>query len=416
MNNTQTLEKLKVLANAAKYDVSCSSSGVERKNKKGLGNTRSFGICHSWSADGRCISLLKILMSNRCIYNCAYCVNRYDAETSRASFEPKEIAELTFEFYKRNYIEGLFLSSAVEKSPNHTMEKMLSALRLLRNSYGFNGYIHAKVIPGTDPLIINQIGLLADRISVNIELPSQNSLKLLAPQKKMDDIVHPMKHISQQIIESKENRKHFRHAQKFVSAGQTTQMIVGASNENDYHILNTTQKMYQKLKLKRVYFSAYMPVIESSLLPSVASQPPLRRENRLYQADWLIRFYHFKAEELIDPSSPFLDLDMDPKMAWALKNIHLFPLEVNKASYEELLRIPGVGLKSAYKIIRQRRNKSIRLDDLKKMGIVLKRAQYFITCNGKYSSSISLDPVQIKTALHPPQSQEQLTFWHNTNN
>ncbi len=411
MSNAKTLEKLKILSDAAKYDVSCSSSGVERKNKNGIGNARNFGICHSWSADGRCISLLKILMTNKCIYNCTYCVNRCEAETNRASFEPKEIAELTFEFYKRNYIEGLFLSSAVEKSPNYTMEKMLKTLQLLRNSYHFHGYVHAKVIPGTDPIVINQIGLLADRISVNIELPSKNSLQLLAPQKKMNDIIHPMKHISQQIIENKDNKKHFRNAQKFVSAGQTTQMIIGASNENDYHILNATQKMYQKLKLKRVYFSAYMPVVESSLLPSVASPPPLKRENRLYQADWLLRFYHFKAEEIIDMSSPFLDLEMDPKMAWALKNIHLFPIEINKAPYEDLLRIPGLGLHSAYKIMGQRRNRSIKFEDLKKMGTVLKRAQYFITCNGKYYPSTPLDPTYIKESLHPKPSQEQLSFW-----
>lgn len=403
----QSLKKLRVLADAAKYDVSCSSSGLERKNNNGIGSSRNFGICHSWSADGRCISLLKILLSNRCVYDCTYCVNRCSADTERASFEPEEIAELAIEFYRRNYIEGLFLSSAVEKNPDHTMEKMHKTLQILRHHYQFNGYIHAKVIPGTDTVLINKIGILADRISVNIELPSQESLKLLAPQKQIGAILSPMSQITHKIEENKDLRKNFRRVEKFAAAGQTTQMIIGASKENDYLILNTTQQLYRQFKLKRVYFSAYMPVVSSSLLPAPASPPPLKRENRLYQADWLLRFYHFKAEELIDTDSPFLDLDMDPKMSWALRNIHLFPIEINKASYEELLRIPGIGVQSAYKILRQRRNMAIKYDHLKKMGIVLKRAKYFITCCGKYYGKISIKPDSIKKVLLPQKTTEQ---------
>lgn len=410
----QALEKLKILADAAKYDVSCSSSGLERNNKAGIGNSRSFGICHSWAADGRCISLLKILLSNKCVYNCAYCVNRCSSEVKRASFEPEELASLTIEFYRRNYIEGLFISSAVERTPDNTMEKMLKVLQLLRNQHQFNGYIHAKIIPGTQQLLIDQIGMLADRISVNIELPSENSLQLLAPQKRLADIISPMSHIHNKIEENKSLKKQFKHTHKFAAAGQSTQMIIGASKENDYMILHSAQKMYQHYNLKRVYYSAYMPVVSSSLLPAISSPPPLKRENRLYQADWLLRFYGFKAEELIDTSFPFLDLDMDPKMAWALRNIHKFPMEINKASYEDLLRIPGIGVTSAYKIIAQRRSSAIRYEHLAKMGIVLKRAKYFITCCGKYYGNIALRPDNIKNALIPETSttsEQQLSFW-----
>lgn len=408
----QTIEKLKILADAAKYDVSCSSSGLERKNKGRIGNSRSFGICHSWASDGRCISLLKILLSNKCIYNCTYCVNRCSAEALRASFEPEEIADLTIEFYRRNYIEGLFLSSAVEKSPNDTMEKMYKALFLLRNSYEFNGYVHAKVIPGTDRNLIDKIGLLADRISVNIELPSEDSLQLLAPQKKLGSILKPMSHINNKMLEHRDMKKHFKHTKKFAAAGQSTQMIVGASKENDYLILNAAQKMYQNFNLKRVYYSAYMPVVNHSLLPAISSPPPLKRENRLYQADWLLRFYHFNAEELIDTTEPFLDLDMDPKTSWALRNLHLFPMEINKVSYEELLRIPGIGVRSAYKIVTQRKNTAVKYEHLRKMRIPLKRAKYFITCCGKYYGNTALEPESIKNVLLPQNNtkEQQLSF------
>lgn len=411
----QTIEKLKILADAAKYDVSCSSSGLERKNKGRIGNSRSFGICHSWAADGRCISLLKILLSNKCIYNCTYCVNRCNAEALRASFEPEEIADLTIEFYRRNYIEGLFLSSAVEKSPNDTMEKMYKALLILRNTYAFNGYVHAKIIPGTDRDLIDKIGLVADRISVNIELPSEDSLQVLAPQKKLGAILKPMSHINNKIIEHRDMKKHFKHTKKFAAAGQSTQMIVGASKENDYLILNAAQKMYQSFNLKRVYYSAYMPVVNHSLLPAVSSPPPLKRENRLYQADWLLRYYHFNAEELIDTTAPFLDLDIDPKTSWALRNLHLFPMEINKVSYEELLRIPGIGVRSAYKIMTQRKNAAVKYEHLRKMRIPLKRAQYFITCCGKYYGNTTLEPESIKNVLLPQSNtkEQQLSFLGN---
>lgn len=408
----QALEKLRVLADAAKYDVSCASSGLERKNSNGIGNSRSFGICHSWASDGRCISLLKILLSNNCVYNCIYCVNRCSAETKRASFEPEEIAEITIEFYRRNYIEGLFLSSAVEASPDNTMEKMLKSLQLLRHTYGFHGYIHAKIIPGTNPLLIDKIGLLADRISVNIELPSENSLQLLAPQKKLSAILSPMSHIDYKIKEYHDLRKSLKSVDKFAGGGQSTQMIIGASKENDYLILNAAQHMYQRFHLKRVYYSAYMPVVSSSLLPVPFTPPPLKRENRLYQADWLLRFYFFKAEELIDLSSPFLDLDLDPKISWALRNMHQFPLEINKASYEELLRVPGIGVRSAYKIVTQRRKAAVKYEHLLKMGIVVKRAKYFITCCGKYYGKASFKPEAIREALLPAdESEQQLSFW-----
>ncbi len=407
-----SLEKLRILADAAKYDVSCASSGLERKNIKGLGNSRSFGICHSWASDGRCISLLKILLSNKCAYNCIYCVNRCSADTQRASFEPEEIAEITTEFYRRNYIEGLFLSSAVEKSPDNTMEKMVKTLEILRNSYGFNGYIHAKIIPGTNASLIDKIGFLADRISVNIELPSENSLQLLAPQKKLKAILTPMLHINEKIQENRDMRKHFRNVEKFSGAGQSTQMIIGASNENDYLILKSAQYMYQKFHLKRVYYSAYMPVVSSSLLPVPSAPPPLKRENRLYQADWLLRYYFFKADELIDASSPFLDLDFDPKMSWALRNMHLFPMEINRASYEELLRIPGIGVRSAYKIVTQRKNAAIKFEHLHKIGIVVKRAKFFITCCGKYYNNIPFKPEAIRKSLLPERNDgEQLSMW-----
>ncbi|MFA5527011.1 MAG: putative DNA modification/repair radical SAM protein [Peptostreptococcales bacterium] len=410
MDAGNSLKKLRILADAAKYDVSCSSSGVERKNKGGLGNSRDFGICHSWSSDGRCISLLKILMTNKCIYNCTYCVNRCTSDHERASFEPLELANLTYEFYRRNYIEGLFISSAVEKSPDDTMEKIAEVISLLRNTYHFNGYIHAKIIPGTSPLLLEQIGSLADRVSVNIELPSRESLQQLAPQKKPEAIVSPMHYLSNKVLESRDNKRYYSHAPKFAPAGQTTQMIIGASHENDYRILKATQKMYDRFYLKRVYFSAYMPVVDSSLLPALSTLPPLQREHRLYEADWLLRFYHFRAEELIDQKSPLLDLEVDPKLAWALRNIAIFPLEINKASYEELLRIPGIGIISAKKIMHQRKVSAIRHEHLLKMGISLKRARFFITCLGKYEKDLHLDPQFIRDSLVPPHENNQLSF------
>ncbi|MGE5544297.1 MAG: putative DNA modification/repair radical SAM protein [Bacillota bacterium] len=405
------LTKLGILANAAKYDVSCSSSGVSRKNQGGIGNSKSFGICHTWTSDGRCISLLKILLSNDCIYDCRYCVNRRSNDMPRASFTPRELAELTIQFYRRNYIEGLFLSTAVERSPDYTMEKLIKVLRLLREDYAFNGYIHAKVIPGADPLLIYQAGLLADRMSVNIEQPTEESLRLLAPQKSLPKMLASMQQLKDEIQTHKEERQRFRHAPRFVPAGQSTQMIIGATSDSDLTILHTTQTLYQKFGLKRVYFSAYVPVNQDSHLPALTSTPPLLREHRLYQSDWLMRFYHFKAEEIVDPQHPNLETDIDPKMAWALRHPEFFPLEINRASYEELLRVPGIGPKSAHRIISQRRVAAVSVDQMKKLGVVFKRAQYFVTCKGVYPAKQSPDPAVIRRIMVPKPPVTQLSLF-----
>lgn len=395
----ELLEKLEILANAAKYDVSCSSSGSSRKNKiGGLGNSHVSGICHSWSNDGRCISLLKILLTNYCIYNCIYCVNRISNDLPRACFTPDEVADLTINFYRRNYIEGLFLSSAVIVSPNHTMELLTQTVRKLRTVHNFNGYIHLKAIPGADLELVKEAGTLVDRMSINIELPSATSLKLLAPQKSEENIVKPMEYIKSQIIEHKSERKISRKIPYFVPAGQTTQLIVGASPENDLSILHLAENMYQQYSLKRVYYSAYVPVTRHPKLPQLAS-PPLLREHRLYQADWLLRFYGFGARELLDEEHPNFDPELDPKTNWALRNLHLFPVEVNRADYETLLRIPGIGVKSALRIIQARRVRAISFDTLKQFGVILKRAQYFITCQGKYGGQISIDDKLLRQHL-----------------
>jgi putative DNA modification/repair radical SAM protein len=403
--------KLDILASAAKYDVSCSSSGVSRNNKGGTGNCKSFGICHAWSSDGRCISLLKILLSNDCIYDCRYCVNRRSNDIPRASFSPRELAELTIQFYRRDYIEGLFLSTAVEKSPDYTMEKIIRVLTLLREEYEFQGYIHVKVIPGADPLLLYRAGLLADRMSVNIEQPSEHSLRLLAPQKSLSSMYHSMKQLKDRIQENRAERRRFRHAPHFVPGGQSTQMIVGASQDSDLLILHTTQALYQKFGLKRVYFSAYVPVNQDSTLPAVNTAPPLLREHRLYQSDWLLRFYHFKAEEIVDPAHANLETDIDPKTAWALRHPEFFPLEVNLASYEELLRVPGIGTKSAWRIVSQRRVAAISVDEIKKLGVVFKRAQYFITCKGVYAGNKPYDPETIRKLMVPNTSLQQMSLF-----
>ena len=411
MFNDATMEKLTVLADAAKYDVSCSSSGVERKNTGGLGNAQSFGICHSWSADGRCISLLKILMTNVCVYDCAYCVNRISNDVKRASFTPEEIAKLTIEFYRRNYIEGLFLSSAIESSPNNTMERIVKVLQLLRRQYHFGGYIHVKAIPGADPLLIKEAGYLADRMSVNIELATEESLKLLAPQKSIKKLYLPMQEIKEGINHAKEEQGIYRHAPSFVPAGQSTQMIVGATRDTDQSILNRSEKLYQHFNLKRVYYSAYMPVNEGGQLPSLQTEPPLLREHRLYQADWLLRYYHFSAEELLSIQHPNLDMDVDPKMMWALRNLDQFPIEINKATYHELLRIPGIGVTSAKRILAQRRVQAITYDALKKMGIVIKRARFFLTCQGKYYGDSVISEKWIRQQLSPPPTHHQVSLF-----
>ncbi len=381
-----TLDKLKILADSAKYDASCSSSGSNRKNtKNGIGNGHVSGICHSWGADGRCISLLKILFSNCCMYDCKYCINRCTNSVRRATFTPREVADLTINFYKRNYIEGLFLSSAVVKSPDHTMEMLIQTVSILRNEYNFNGYIHCKTIPGCSKELIDKLGILVDRLSINIELPSNTSLKLLAPQKEKTGILEPMSYVSNSIKQNKLEKSKWKPS--FVPAGQTTQLIVGATPESDLKILKLSEGLYQKLSLKRVYYSAYVSVNQDKNLPTLEA-PPLLRENRLYQADWLLRFYGFKADELLNESHPNFNQILDPKCDWALRNIDKFPIEINTADYFTLLRIPGIGVISAKKIIRARHEFLLDFEALKKLGVVLKRAQYFITCKGKYFDKV----------------------------
>ena len=381
---TQTiLEKLTILADSAKYDVACTSSGVHRAGRAGaLGSCYAPGCCHTFTADGRCVSLLKVLLTNCCAYDCGYCVNRTSNDVPRAAFTPRELAELTIEFYRRNYIEGLFLSSAVLVSPDYTTERMIAALRLLREEYRFNGYIHAKAIPGTSPELIGQLGLLADRLSVNVELPSEKSLNLLCPDKARHAIFTPMKQIAATGAASKAELAVYKNAPKFAPAGQSTQMIVGASPESDYHILQLTEGLYRKYSLKRVFYSAYIPVAEDTRLPALDTKPPLLREHRLYQADWLLRFYQFRADEILSRDAPNFNPYLDPKCNWALHNFHLFPVDVNCAPFEMLLRVPGIGPTSAKRIRAARRQSTLGLDELRRMGVVLKRAQYFITCRG----------------------------------
>ena len=371
------LDKLAILSDAAKYDAACTSSGVRRGFQPGkIGNTTSSiaGCCHSFSTDGRCITLLKVLMTNCCVYDCKYCVNRCSNDTRRAAFTPQELADLTIQFYRRNYIEGLFLSSGVVQSPDHTMERMIHALRILRHDYGFNGYIHAKAIPGAAPELVSQLGLLADRLSVNIELPSQQGLQMLAPDKTKQSILRPMGQIRDQSRQSKAELVKYKHAPVFAPAGQSTQLIVGATKDTDRHILRLTQSLYDQYHLKRVFYSAYVPVVEHSLLPSPDTKPPLLREHRLYQADWLLRFYGFRAEELLDEAHPDFNPLVDPKCSWAIGHPEYFPVEVMKADYETLLRVPGIGPVSARRIISARRTGTLRYEDLKNLGVVLKRA------------------------------------------
>ena len=391
-------DKLKILSDSAKYDASCSSNGSKRKNvNSGIGNGHVSGICHSWGADGRCISLLKILFTNSCIYNCKYCINRSSNDVPRATFTPREVADLTINFYKRNYIEGLFLSSAVIRNPDYTMEQIIQTVSILRNEYNFNGYIHCKTIPGCSKELIDKLGVLVDRMSINIELPSNESLKLLAPQKEKTGILTPMKYISDNIKTNTLDKSKFK--KHFVPAGQTTQLIVGATNESDLKILKLSENLYNKMSLKRVYYSAYVSINNDKNLPSLES-PPLLRENRLYQADWLLRFYGFTADELLNESHPNFNTLLDPKCDWALRNIDKFPIEINKADFFTLLRIPGIGVISAKKIIKARRNFELNFDNLKHLGVVLKRAKYFITCKGKYYTDVyKFNPGFIETNL-----------------
>lgn len=384
-------EKLKILTDAAKYDVACTSSGVDKKSAPGgIGSAAACGICHSFSADGRCISLLKVLMTNICAYDCKYCVNRRSNDTPRAVFTPRELADLTINFYRRNYIEGLFLSSGVLKDANYTCEQLIEALRILREDYRFSGYIHAKVIPGADNDLVTRLGMLADRMSVNIELPSQNSLQLLAPDKSKHSIFAPMEYIQNRLRENSRDIVKYRHAPKFAPAGQSTQMIIGATPDTDFKILNLTESLYKKYKLKRVFFSAYTPVAEDSLLPALDTKPQLWREHRLYQADWLLRYYEFCADELLDERHQSFNPFLDPKCTWALNNLQFFPVDINRASYRDLLRVPGIGVTGAQRIIIARRTSALRLEGLKSLGVVLKRAQYFITCRGKTADGIKI--------------------------
>ena len=388
-------EKLQILTDAAKYDVACTSSGVERKGDgTGIGNCSKAGICHSFSADGRCISLLKILFTNECIYDCKYCVNRSSNDVIRTSFTPDEICTLTMEFYRRNYIEGLFLSSGILKNPNYTMELIYVALYKLRHVCNFQGYIHVKAIPGADPILIQKVGFLADRMSVNLELPTAESLRLLAPHKSRKNILAPMRLVQEKSKENRQELTLYKSAPRFVPAGQSTQMIIGASPETDYQILRVAESLYQKFGLKRVFYSAFVAVNEDKALPARTSDgPPLLREHRLYQADWLLRYYKFEANELLNEKNPNFNIFLDPKCNWALNHLEYFPVEVNRASYDVLLRVPGIGYKSAGRIVKARRFGSLGFEDLRKMGVVLKRALYFITCSGKmmYKTKIEED-------------------------
>lgn len=393
VNKLSLEEKLVVLSDAAKYDAACTSSGVDRKGKPGaLGNAAACGICHSFSADGRCISLLKILYTNECIYDCRYCVNRRSNDTLRTSFTPEEVCRLTIEFYRRNYIEGLFLSSGIRKNPTHTMEEIYQALYLLREVHHFNGYIHVKAIPGADSEVIEKVGFLADRMSTNLELPTAAGLEELAPGKNRKVILAPMRQIQQGIDNEKSSIPRIGKAgANFVPAGQSTQMIVGATPESDYQILTVAQALYHQYDLKRVFYSAYVAVNDDSKLPAVGTKPPLLREHRLYQADWLLRYYGFKAQELLTEERPNFNVYLDPKCEWALRHLEYFPVEVNRASYEMLLRVPGIGVKSARRIVMARRSSRLDFSNLKRIGVVLKRAHYFITCGGKLMYQTKLD-------------------------
>ena len=402
----EVIDKLKILADSAKYDVSCSSSGSKRLNKNGgTGNGSFSGICHSWASDGRCISLLKILLSNACMYDCKYCINRITNNVPRATFTPREVADLTINFYKRNYIEGLFLSSAVIKSPDYTMELLYQTTFILRKEYNFNGYIHTKTIPGASQELVNKLGTLVDRMSINIELPSNDSLKLLAPQKEKTGILEPMSYISNNIKLKKIDKSKLKT--DFAPAGQTTQLIVGATTESDIKNLKISENLYNKLSVKRVKYSDYFSDNQETNLPTL-EKPPLLRENRLYQADWLLRFYGFQADELLNDTHPNFNTLLDPKCDWALRNLDKFPVEINTASYFTLLRIPGIGVISAKKIVMARRNFSLDFSMLKKLGVSLKRAQFFITCKGKYFDKVyKMNPSFIETNLL---SQERLSI------
>ena len=418
------LDKLTILTDAAKYDASCTSSGVIRGSRPGMiGNTSSSiaGCCHSFSADGRCISLLKVLMTNYCVYDCKYCINRRSNDTRRTAFTPRELAELTIQFYRRNYIEGLFLSSGVLRDPDYTTLRMIETLRLLRREFAFNGYIHAKAIPGTSLELVQQLGYLADRLSVNIELPSQKGLAALAPDKSKAAILAPMRLIEAQGRQNKEELVKYRHAPAFAPAGQSTQLIVGATEDSDRHILHLTESLYDRYRLKRVFYSAYVPVVENPLLPALHTKPPLLREHRLYQADWLLRFYGFRADELLDDQHPNFDPMLDPKCYWAITHPEQFPVEIMTADLGRLLRVPGIGPTGARRILSARRTGLLHFDDLKKMGIVLKRAQFFILCGGRMreglhftADTLAFQLQAIERGSLPASAAQQLSLFDAT--
>ena len=409
------MERLRVLAESAKYDVSCSSSGTVRRGKKGMvGNTvGGLGICHSFADDGRCISLLKVMLTNYCMYDCAYCVNRRSNDIKRATLSVTELVDITMEFYRRNYIEGLFLSSGVVRNPDYTMERLVAIVRNLRTVQRFNGYIHLKSIPGASQELLNEAGLYADRMSVNIEIPREESLKLLAPEKNHQSVFQPMRLIEQGVMENKEDRRRYRHAPRFVPAGQSTQMIVGATNDSDRDILTMSSMLYGQPTIRRVYYSGYISVNTYDPRLPVLKQPPLVRENRLYQADWLLRFYHFKVEEIVDDLHPDLDLEVDPKLAWALRHPEAFPIDINTADYEWLLRVPGLGTKSAWLITNARRSCRLTSEHLRRMGVVMKKAKYFITCHELSASTLQplrgineLSPEKLRPLLVSPRQRK----------
>lgn len=408
------MQKLTILTEGAKYDAACTSSGTERPGNRGLGNTIAAGCCHSFAADGRCITLLKVLMTNHCIYDCKYCVNRKSNDIPRAAFTPDELADLTIQFYRRNYIEGLFLSSGVIKNPDHTMDLLISTLAALRYKHDFWGYIHVKTIPGASAPLISRLGHLADRVSVNIELPSEESLKLLAPGKTKQSILVPMAQITKEIEAGSKELAHYKNAPRFAPAGQATQMIIGASPESDFQILSLSSGLYKKYKLKRVFYSAYIPAVEDSCLPAPETKPPLLREHRFYQADWLMRYYGFSVNEILSDVSPNFNPYLDPKANWAVNNIHLFPLDVNRASLSDLLRVPGIGPTGARRIVAARRAAPLNIENLKRMGIVLKRARLFITASG-YTPPLRMNKESTIRALIDPGvfsfGTEQLSFF-----
>jgi len=397
MSFERVQEKLNILADAAKYDVSCSSSGSNRTNKnKGLGDASASGICHSYTEDGRCVSLLKILLTNHCIFDCAYCVTRKSNDIKRAAFKVQEVVDLTINFYRRNYIEGLFLSSGIFKSADYTMERLVAVAKKLRLEENFNGYIHLKSIPGASDELMREAGLYADRLSVNIEIPTEKGLKLLAPEKNRADFIKPMQKVKNEIIQYKSEKKLIKSTPKYAPAGQSTQMIVGASGETDMQIMYTSNYFYKNFNLKRVYYSGYVPISYDTRLPQIGTPVPMLRENRLYQTDWLLRFYGFKIEEILNQQNQSLDLDIDPKLGWALRNLHEFPININTADKRMLARVPGLGMKSVYKIINARRYRQLNWDHLKAIGVALNRAQYFIVCASNQFEKRDLTPEKIK--------------------